>query len=553
MSSISAGTTTGTALVSTGDTTGQLVLKTNGSTTAVTIGTDQVVTLAQPLPAASGGTGLTAFPAPGTSGNVLTSNGTAWTSSAPAPSAGTLQAVASGTLADGSKVVVNSDGTVSAISSTASSLGTAGTFVSANVFEPDVVFDVANNKVVVVYNLGGSSGAVAVVGTVSGTSISFGTPVTVVTGQAAEPTVVYDPVSGKIVIAYRTASNGVAIVGTVSGTSISFGSTAIFQSGTAENISAVYDVANNKVVFTYTDGSAYVRAVVGTVSGTSISFGTPVIPRSQDTSRPPTISYNSSVNKVLIVVSISSLSNELNAYIGTVSGTSISFNNTTTGLGTSDYSIFSGISSSYDPAVDRHVVFYSPNSAMTGQLLQISGTSVVSITTAGVGGPVSANGGKPSIARNSITNVMVLSYNATSGGTGVYRRVYLTPISITLQPSVTIETNIANEYLVLTYDTTSNQAVAAYIASGPVGQAVPFVPENQNLTATNYIGISNGAYTNGQTATIQTIGAVDDAQSGLLAGQRYFVQPNGALSLTAGSPSVIAGTAISATSIIVKG
>ena len=41
MSSISAGTTTGTALVSTGDTTGELVLKTNGSTTAVTIGTDQ--------------------------------------------------------------------------------------------------------------------------------------------------------------------------------------------------------------------------------------------------------------------------------------------------------------------------------------------------------------------------------------------------------------------------------------------------------------------------------------------------------------------------------
>jgi hypothetical protein len=93
MSSISAGTTTGTALVSTGDTTGQLVLKTNGTTTAVTIGTDQVVTLAQPLPAASGGTGLTAFPAPSTSGNVLTSNGTAWTSAVPAAAGKLLQVV----------------------------------------------------------------------------------------------------------------------------------------------------------------------------------------------------------------------------------------------------------------------------------------------------------------------------------------------------------------------------------------------------------------------------------------------------------------------------
>ncbi len=99
MSTISAGTATGTALVSTGDTTGQLVLQTNGTTTAVTIGTDQVVTLAQALPAGSGGTGRTSltannvllgngtsavnFVAPGTNGNVLMSNGTTWTSATP--------------------------------------------------------------------------------------------------------------------------------------------------------------------------------------------------------------------------------------------------------------------------------------------------------------------------------------------------------------------------------------------------------------------------------------------------------------------------------------
>lgn len=100
MSTIAAGTTSGTALVNTGDTTGQLVLQTNGTTTAVTIGTNQVVTLAQPLPAGSGGTGATSLTAnnvllgngtsalqvvaPGANGNLLTSNGTTWTSAAPA-------------------------------------------------------------------------------------------------------------------------------------------------------------------------------------------------------------------------------------------------------------------------------------------------------------------------------------------------------------------------------------------------------------------------------------------------------------------------------------
>ena len=54
---IAAGTTAGTALAMAGDTSGSLQLQTNGTTTAVTISTAQVVTLAQPLPVASGGTG----------------------------------------------------------------------------------------------------------------------------------------------------------------------------------------------------------------------------------------------------------------------------------------------------------------------------------------------------------------------------------------------------------------------------------------------------------------------------------------------------------------
>lgn len=51
MSTISAGTTSGTALVNTGDTTGNLVLQTNGTTTALTLGTDQSATFAQKVTA----------------------------------------------------------------------------------------------------------------------------------------------------------------------------------------------------------------------------------------------------------------------------------------------------------------------------------------------------------------------------------------------------------------------------------------------------------------------------------------------------------------------
>jgi hypothetical protein len=73
------------------------------------------------------------------------------------------------------------------------------------------------------------------------------------------------------------------------------------------------------------------------------------------------------------------------------------------------------------------------------------------------------------------------------------------------------------------------------------------------LTATNYIGISDAAYANGATATIQTVGSVDDAQTSLTPGLAYYVQTDGTLATTAGSPSVFAGTAVAATKILVKG
>jgi hypothetical protein len=63
MSSISAGTATGTALVSTGDTTGALQLQVNGTTPSVTL-------------AANGSIGVGSTPGYGTSGQVLTSAGT---------------------------------------------------------------------------------------------------------------------------------------------------------------------------------------------------------------------------------------------------------------------------------------------------------------------------------------------------------------------------------------------------------------------------------------------------------------------------------------------
>ena len=105
----------------------------------------------------------------------------------------------------------------------------------------------------------------------------------------------------------------------------------------------------------------------------------------------------------------------------------------------------------------------------------------------------------------------------------------------------------------LAIDPNNAKAIFAYSDSGNYNAKVLQLPYNSlttNLTAENFIGVSNGAYTNGQTATIQVTGSVDDAQSGLTAGQAYYVQDNGTLGE---SGSVFAGTAVAASKIIVKG
>jgi hypothetical protein len=469
------------------------------------------------------------------------------------PSAGTITAVASGTLADGSKIVVNSNGTVSAVSGVSGSVGTGSNYVSALNYVPRAVFDTANNKVVVLYTSNSSNRAAAAVGTVSGTSISFGTPVFFTSGNGGEPCPVYDPVSGNIVVFFgdTNSSIGKAIVGTVSGTSISFGSITTFETGTATGFNAVYDPVNNKMVVSYADlnNGGYLTAAVGTVSGTSISFGTPVVVRSSNVGSASAISYDTSVNKVLIACVNDSVSNALEAFIGTVSGTSISFSSTLTGLGTGNIGSWSEMK--YDPVNNLHFLARGA-SQLVLQTLRISGTSVVSLATTTLGDMNTSTYARPSVAYNPIQDIMVVSYNSIVGG--IYRRVYFSLGAITLGTPTTIATNINSSWFSLGYDTTSNQAMAVY-STTTSGVCVPVVVENTNLRAGNYIGISSGGYTNGQTATIQTIGSVDDAQSSLVAGQGYYVTGLGQLSsaTTTSGFSIFAGTAISATRIIIKG
>jgi len=206
----------------------------------------------------------------------------------------------------------------------------------------DVTFDSNSNKVVVVYGLGNTSsyGGRAIVGTVSGTGISFGSPTNFASsGADNQINCVFDSNSNKVVVAEDTSGSDVvkAVVGTVSGTGISFGTPAQVSSSvinaSSYRVGAVFDSNSNKCVYFYADASDSNKgkAVVGTVSGTDISFGNVSTFDSGATNYLSRLgSFDTNVNKVVYAYSVVAVVNSANVnrtrvVVGTVSGTGISF------------------------------------------------------------------------------------------------------------------------------------------------------------------------------------------------------------------------------------
>ncbi len=189
---------------------------------------------------------------------------------------------------------------VGTVSGTSVSFGSPVVYEAGDVQGQGAGFDSTNNKVVIAYRDGGNSGyGTAIVGTVSGTSISFGTAVVYEAANSNGASVTYDSTAQKIVISYTDtgASTANAIVGTVSGTSISFGSPVVFSASSIYGSSVIYDTSQNKIVISYGSVSSG-KSLVGTVNGTTISFGTATTFSAAATGEVSAV-YDSSTNKTV--------------------------------------------------------------------------------------------------------------------------------------------------------------------------------------------------------------------------------------------------------------
>jgi len=389
------------------------------------------------------------------------------------------------------------------------SAGTAAVFEAATTSKVSATFDSNSNKVVIAYqDEGNSNYGTAVIGTVSGTTISYGTPVVFDAGTTSYMGITFDSNSNKAVIAYTDGINIKAIVGTVSGTSISFGTAVQFNTGaTNYPISLSFDSTANKVVISYNNqgNSSFGTSIVGTVSGTSISFGTAAVFISAGVGDKSS-AYDSTNNKTAIA--FINAAGHLAAIVATLSGTSLTFGSVATNSLASEVPC-----AVFDPVNNKIVIAYK-QSVGTASVCTISGTSI------SLGTPVvfnNNNTGSISGAYNvDKSNIVFVSYQF--GATGIAIVGTVSGTSISFGTAATFESGEIG-FTSSVYDSVAKKTLAAY-----------------QDTANSYYG----------TATVftQSAGVLTIASD-------YYVQTDGSISTT--SSTVPAGRALSTTSMLLEG
>jgi len=378
-----------------------------------------------------------------------------------------------------------------------------------------VGFHPVQNKFIIFYMEGSpgrarecSAGSTA---TPSSTLASMGSTYNFVSsGYPQSISTVYDPDTQQIILCYRSNTRGGYGV-VIHYTNGYFQATSVqqFDSG-VENCHVTYDTNANRVVVAYTDysDSYYGKVCVGTVaaSGGGITWGTPTTWNSEQT-RPTGnyltgIAFDSSNNKIFVASTAGSSYEYGKCAVGTVatSGNSITFGSVQTFATASSGNDITNVVVYYDTVNQNIGINYNDSVDYEGKLITatIAGTSATFTTAVSIG---SFDFKLATVAMGSTHAALFFQGDDTH-------------LDLISQKTASVSTN---------------------------------------LTSENYIGISDAAYSNGATATVQIVGSVDDAQSSLTPGQAYYVQADGSISTTEGTPSVFAGTAIASTKLIVKG
>jgi len=490
----------------------------------------------------------------------------------------TIEAVATANVTSKAPVILNSAGTVTPISETSVSEsipeGSDTVWFAQPVSSPystatyiDIAFDVSSDKFVMVFADAKVSGyASYIVGSISGSTLTYGTKTVFNSSTVLHPSIAADPAAtGVFAIAYNdfAGSSGSFIkVGTLSGTTLSFGSGVNSHASNAYG-PLKFDFTSSTFVLAWTKGDRKLYATLGTYSGTTVTLQTEVeLYGTQINDWPIGLAFDPSTTGKFAVVANHYASPYAGiAVCGTISGTTITggtaqtFNATGAAFETTPYSacVFDSVnadnliiafrdagSSNYGAA---RAATLSGTVFTFGTKLQFNSTSSTdfwAMAPSGVGRAFQI------VYRNDDTSDRPFAAALSVSGTTITAG---TPVQITTEG-----VNSTNYLVAAMNPNDAGSFVTAwrdkdYDGCRSVASQQGYT--STNLTSTNFVGIADAAISSAATGTVVVQGGTVAGLSSLTTGSKYYVQDDG--TITTVSSSVNAGLAISTTSLLLNG
>lgn len=497
----------------------------------------------------------------GAAGQVLSTNGSGTLGFEDQRVAGSTLFTATGAITAGKVVELNSDGTVSQVSSSggALSLGayanlTAGTETN---FTRTMIYDPDEGVLVVFY--ADSGDIYGVVGTISSTTITWGTPTSA--GLSVTPSTVdavYDTTRDEFLVVFGVSSVGIqSIQATVSAGSVTF------DGGTLTTLSAfglsdiqgsrgamvTYDSITNRFVLcgVYVVATAFFSMGVPSASG--VTWSTPGVSFSTDVSTlisPKNKAYNTTNGRSCFALLRQS---EANLHTFEIEVDLLAASVTQTGGGAihgiSGQNLVGGVAYS---AVTNSYFIPSYRQGQSTQFVQLfsfvsGGAPSGFATTLSFLPTTSADRYGISILYNPSATRLLLFVTENSNAAKVYEQLPGGGFSSATAISSVVRTATFPVFPVM--DTSANKL---YSLVGD--EAAVITPSSAASTAADWVGIAESGIANAATGFVTLLGGINDQQSSLTIGSVFYVDTDGGIT-TAVTPYGKIGKAISATELLV--
>ena len=308
-----------------------------------------------------------------------------------------------------------------------------------------------------------------------------------------------------------------AVVLTASGTTLTAGGENANTTDGGQYIRGC-DILNGKLLLYYRDGTQYYpNVIIAEVDGNTVTWGSPTVIASVNYGGYSSPVYNPNyTNKAILIGKITTPNNYISYASLAISGTTITASNFSDGNinSAASYVETAGQVAVYSDFTGQYCVTYQDYSSGGNYYNAYRFMTTTNGETLTVGSQTTRTG---------------------DGTTQFYAGV---------------TANDVNKYYVEN-NRDSNNTTYVYYVFNPTFSYTQ-TSTTVNLTAENYIGIAKSSSSAAnKTAIITVDGGVDSNQSELTAGQLYYVQTDGTISTTAGSPSVVAGIGLSATELLV--